>query len=857
MTVSVARHSGDANLTASPGSLTFTAQNWNTAQSVTVSAAQDLDGEDGTATFRHAASGGGYNSVSADLTATEQDNDTKAFTVNRTAATVPEGGTANYTLKLATLPTGSVTVTVHKAASPTPDANLTASTGNSDDKLTFTTSNWSTAQTVTLSAAEDDDGENGQAAFTHTATGGGYGSVTGGDVAATEGDNDTKGFMLDPAGVTVAEGGTEIYTVVLDTAPTTAVTVTVTHASGDADLTADTDGSTAGAQNTLTFAAADWNTAQTVTLHAAQDEDAVDGTATFRHTASGGGYDAVTGNVRAAERDDEYRVYLMASPAVMEEDAGAVTVMVTVRLDREASAELDVPIAVGGESTADDADYELVPSSLPAITVPQGATVGMATVTLTPVDDDETEGDETVVLTSVGTGLTAAAEVALTIEDNDGNEAVLEDVLASVGRGLLNSTTAVLGERLSSAQAGRGLPALATLDPDDPGGSLASQFRNGGFELPLSANDAAAERWSLWGAGDYRDFEKDAGATQYDGDLKTAYVGMDLRRAERVMGVALSRSKGKAAYKAKQEGRLETQLTALHPYFRTTLECGAEAWAIAGAGWGDAEEWRTGRASSEKSDLEMWMASIGAWHPLEPMQGLELALRGEASYMHLETDSGERSIDGLTAEAHQVRAGAEFSWPREIKGGGLSEPFGALVGRYDGGDDMDGVGLDVEGGWRYANPANGVHLEARARWLAAHAESGYDEFGATVSMEVNPAGSRGLALLLEPSFGTPMGGESALWGSEALPSGAAGQDASSLSLRAEAGYGIWSPTLRGVATWFGELEHGAERRRVRVGSRLTPDRARGEPFDIEAFCEWRRDGEGAEGMIGIAAESRF
>ena len=47
------------------------------------------------------------------------------------------------------------------------------------------------------------------------------------------------------------------------------------------------------------------------------------------------------------------------------------------------------------------------------------------------------------------------------------------------------------------------------------------------------------------------------------------------------------------------------------------------------------------------------------------------------------------------------------------------------------------------------------------------------------------------------------------------------------------------------------------RRRVRVGSRLTPDRARGEPFDIEAFCEWRQDGEDAEGVIGIAAESRI
>ena len=44
VTVSVARVSGDTDLTVSGGaSLTFTAANWNTAQTVTLAAAEDVD----------------------------------------------------------------------------------------------------------------------------------------------------------------------------------------------------------------------------------------------------------------------------------------------------------------------------------------------------------------------------------------------------------------------------------------------------------------------------------------------------------------------------------------------------------------------------------------------------------------------------------------------------------------------------------------------------------------------------------------------------------------------------------------------------------------------------------------------
>lgn len=76
VTVTTARTSGDADLTVSAGtSLVFTPSNWNTAQNVTLAAAEDADSAAGVATFTASAAG----QASATITATEADNDLSAY----------------------------------------------------------------------------------------------------------------------------------------------------------------------------------------------------------------------------------------------------------------------------------------------------------------------------------------------------------------------------------------------------------------------------------------------------------------------------------------------------------------------------------------------------------------------------------------------------------------------------------------------------------------------------------------------------------------------------------------------------------------------------------------------------------
>ncbi|WP_424833211.1 hypothetical protein [Ruegeria sp.] len=85
---------------------------------------------------------------------------------------VSEGGSAAYTVALATQPTGTVTVTRHDV---TVDTN-TVTNGN-QTTLSFTTVNWNAPQTVTVAAAQDVDAAVDSADILHSASGGGYASV--------------------------------------------------------------------------------------------------------------------------------------------------------------------------------------------------------------------------------------------------------------------------------------------------------------------------------------------------------------------------------------------------------------------------------------------------------------------------------------------------------------------------------------------------------------------------------------------------------------------------------------------------------------------------------------------------------
>ena len=58
------------------------------------------------------------------------------------------------------------------------------------------------------------------ATLTHNPSGADYNSVSDASLTVTVTDNDTRGVTVTPTSLTVNEGGTNTYTVVLDTQPT-------------------------------------------------------------------------------------------------------------------------------------------------------------------------------------------------------------------------------------------------------------------------------------------------------------------------------------------------------------------------------------------------------------------------------------------------------------------------------------------------------------------------------------------------------------------------------------------------------------------------------------------------------------
>jgi uncharacterized cupredoxin-like copper-binding protein len=188
--------------------------------------------------------------------------------------------------------------------------------------LTFTPSNWNVAQTVTVTAVNDNVAEGAHAGtITHTAasTDAAYNGLSVAGVTAQITDNDTAGVQIVQSGgsTSVAEGGaTDSYTVVLASQPTANVTVAVAPSS---QVTVD--------KTTLTFTPSNWNVAQTVTVTAVNDnvaEGAHTGTITHNVTSTDAKYNGFsTSSVTAQITDNEPVAVTLSDATLADFSAGS------------------------------------------------------------------------------------------------------------------------------------------------------------------------------------------------------------------------------------------------------------------------------------------------------------------------------------------------------------------------------------------------------------------------------------------------------------------------------------------------------------------------------------------------------
>ena len=383
--------------TVSPSRLTFTNGDWNVVQTVTVTGVDDnlVDGDQNTnitAVINDAMSDDTFDPLGdVTMTVTTIDDDTAGFTLGDTGSkSVNESGSTD-------------TFTVVLDAQPDSDVVIDISSGDvgeatvSPANLTFTSGDWDTAQTVTVTGVDDAliDGVQNTTitiAINDAGSDDNFDALSDQTVTVSTTDNDSAGFtVVESSGTTAVSelGTTDTFTVVLNAQPDSDVVIDIS--SGDT-------GEATVSPASLTFTNGNWSAAQTVTVTGV-DDNLIDGvqnttiTIAINDAGSDDNFDALsdqTVTVSTTDNDSAGFTVVESSGTTAVSEAGTAdtfTVVLTAQPDS------DVVIDI---SSGDTGEATVSPASL---TFTNGNWSTAQTVTVTGVDDDLIDGVQNTTIT--------------------------------------------------------------------------------------------------------------------------------------------------------------------------------------------------------------------------------------------------------------------------------------------------------------------------------------------------------------------------------------------------------------------------------------------------------------------------
>lgn len=488
----VATPSVASKVTVQPGSLRFTSGNWETPQTVTVTALNDSDSDDEALTVEHRVVGYGDVQVADAVSVQVRDDDPEvAFT--RAASRAGENfGSVDVTIGLSPAPAEGIEVRYRVSGSATPavDADgsgdaagdfsidglecldgsglkCVANTPEADRSYfgTVDVARGASAATVSVVVLNDDNAEASESVLLTLIP------LEGADTKYTVGgartytltlvDDDSAGVVVTPLRLTLTEGVDGEYSLSLSSSPVG--NVTVTPSSSD-------EGAVTISPGALTFTPGDWDEPQTVTVTPAHDADSRNEQVLITHTVAGYGSVTAANGVLVSVTDDDPRVSFARSASTAGEDAG--TFDVEIALTRAAEEALTLTWCLDAASTAepgeaaDGGDYTVAtPLAGNNPDCRAGDMAGMAEVasgsssaaiSFTIADDLVAEGSETVVLTlpdvDVGGGgaagpgysVSGTRRHVLTIADNDRGGVIVTPTELDLEEGESGSYTVVL-----------------------------------------------------------------------------------------------------------------------------------------------------------------------------------------------------------------------------------------------------------------------------------------------------------------------------------------------------------------------------------------------------------------------------
>nr|WP_321405449.1 Ig-like domain-containing protein [uncultured Carboxylicivirga sp.] len=309
ITINIQSNNTDA-ATVSSASITFNSNNWNTEQSITINSIIDANSIDEsviiTASINTATSDPDFASVSnKTLDVTIIDNDIADFIISANPIAIDEGAQGNFTVVLTAQPINPVIINLTNNNTGLIAVDPTSS-------ITFNSTNWNIAQTITVTGLQDDDATDEVATITLSVSSGSDNSfinISSKIATINVFDNDTPDLIIVPSSLIVTEGSTASFTVTLNTQPLSNVEV---------NLASNNTNAASINTTTISFTSANWNTAQEVIVSGVQDDN-INDASTFisvsvNNTSSDDSYDGINKTVNVTIIEDDTAPVFTSTP---------------------------------------------------------------------------------------------------------------------------------------------------------------------------------------------------------------------------------------------------------------------------------------------------------------------------------------------------------------------------------------------------------------------------------------------------------------------------------------------------------------------------------------------------------------
>ena len=566
---------------------------------------------------------------------------------------------------------------------------------------------------------------------------------------------------------------------------------------------------------------------------------------------------------------EEVEATIPGPPGVRIADASAAegtdaTLDFTVTLDRAAKTTVTMAYTTRNGSAQAGSDYT---ASSGTLSFAPGETT--KTIAVPILDDSIDEGDETLTVwlsNATGARIVAGAGAARgTISNSDplqemwlsrfGRTAashVIDAVSERLSEPLASAQVTVGGQRIDLARVSEknGVATTAAgLLRSIGSGQRAPSLLGSTFHLSSEGNGSGGPDYTAWGritAGGFDGEEmSETVKTRIDGDVTTGIVGADVTWKRWLAGVAVSASEGKGTFGQagglvdEGQGTVESSLTSVQPYARFEVNERVSAWGLLGFGSGEMTMTEAAHGQRFKTitrtDIGMRLGAAGIRGALleaDEEGGIDLALKADALLARFDWEKVSNEKDTRVG-SNRLRLALDGSRAFTLENGAVLKPSVELGLRHDSGDAETGAGIELGGRLRYINAVSGLSVEASARTLIAHEASGFEEWGISGAIRLDPGASgRGLSFTLAPTLGVTSSKTEQMWSMTDARALGTRDEAfkADVVLNAEVGYGVTVGHGRFTGTPYAGLGLSESTQDYKLGWRLTA--GEGNPFTL-------------------------